>query len=371
MGKACERKILVVGPLPPPQTGNSLPIQNLIKYWQSQGFNIKSINVNRSNLLSGYFSFKLFFFWIKIYIHLFFNKSSYEFIYLSIAGSPLGNLRDLIFYAILGKTRNVLIVHLFGGFSFKKIIQSNGIIGRLNRYYLGGVKRIVVESEYQKAFFSSLTQRDKIQVIENFAEDDLFTTKDKILQKFYEPSKIKIIFLSNLLYGKGHIELLNAFLLLKRDTRKKFELHFVGNLVHDPGKKFLNKIIGSNDIFFHGFLNGDKKRELLFNSHIFCLPTYYPYEGLPFSIIESYASGCVGIMTNHSGIQYIFSDKKNGFQIQKQDVQSIVEVLEYISIQTEYGYEFLKEKALFNYEQALTRNRVSCFLDTFNKIVIK
>jgi hypothetical protein len=46
-------------------------------------------------------------------------------------------------------------------------------------------------------------------------------------------------------------------------------------------------------------------------------------------------------------------------------------VLEYISIQTEYGYEFLKEKALFNYEQALTRNRVSNFIYSFNKIIAK
>jgi glycosyltransferase involved in cell wall biosynthesis len=362
-------KILVVGPLPPPQTGNSLPIQILIKSWEKQGYKISSINLNRSGLLSGTFSFERLFLWLKIYFHVFFNKGKYHFIYLSLAESTFGNLRDLLFYAILGKKRNVLIVHLFGGYSFKKIIQSNGIIGRLNRYYLGGVLKIVVESEYQKTFFSSLSQSDKVQIIENFAEDDLFTTEGAILQKFHQVTKLRIIFLSNLLYGKGHLELLDAFLLLKNETREKFELHFVGNLVHDPEKNFLNKIVGTSDIFFHGFLNGDKKRDLLFNCHIFCLPTYYPYEGLPFSIIESYASGCVGIMTAHSGIPFIFEDKKNGFQIQKQDIYSIVEVLENIAIKAQNGHEFLKEKALFNYKQALKRNRASHFVDSFNNIL--
>ena len=371
MSLALKFSILIVGPLPPPHTGNSLPILKLINSWESQGFIIKAINVSSTSLSSGNLSLKKILFWFKIYFYLIFKKGSYDFIYLSIAESIYGNLRDLIFYALLGKSRSILIVHLFGGFNLKKIVQSQGLLGIINRYYLSSVLRIVVESEYQKSFFSLLVQRDKVQIVENFAEDELFIKREQIFHKFQNPPKLKIIFLSNLLYGKGHLELLDAFLSLNVNVRKKFELHFAGNLVHDPQNNFLVRVNNSNDIYFHGFLNGDKKRDLLFESHIFCMPTYYPFEGLPFSIIESYASGCVSILTQHSGIPFIFTDKFNGFQIQKQNIQSIVEVLETISIQVKDGYDFLIDKALFNYEQALKRNRLSQFIESFNSIIRK
>jgi glycosyltransferase involved in cell wall biosynthesis len=366
-----RKKILVVGPLPPPHTGNSLPVQMLVDTWSKSGHEVHAISFSSTSLISGNFSFKKLFIWLRIYSHLLKNKKQYDYIYLSVAESTFGNFRDLLFYFLLGDKRSNVIIHLLGGNTFKNIVQSEGFIGKVNRYFLERILYIVVESEYQKSFFSSSQIQSKVKVVENFAEDSLFTSRELITQKFNSPDKIRILFLSNLLYGKGHLELLEAFISLPEIVRNKFELHFAGNLVYDPNADFLLRVGACKNVVFHGFINGEKKKELLASSHIFCLPTYYPFEGLPFSIIESYASGCVGVMTGHSGIPFIFSDQINGYMIEKNNIDSIIQNFIRISKEVDQGYEGLLKIALHNYNQALSRNRMSQFIISFDNMLFK
>ena len=61
---------------------------------------------------------------------------------------------------------------------------------------------------------------------------------------------------------------------------------------------------------------------------MFCLPTYYPYEGQPFCIIEAYATGCSVITTTHSGIKDVFADGVNGYEVAAKSVPSLVAALE-------------------------------------------
>ena len=62
-------------------------------------------------------------------------------------------------------------------------------------------------------------------------------------------------------------------------------------------------------------VSGKKKRDLLENCDIFILPTNYPYEGQPISILEAYASSCAVITCNHSWIPDIFEDGTNGMYV--------------------------------------------------------
>ena len=69
------------------------------------------------------------------------------------------------------------------------------------------------------------------------------------------------------------------------------------------------------------------RRSLFAAAHVFCLPTYYPYEGQPLSILEAYASGCVVVTTNHSGIRDVFKPEENGYEVEKKSAESIAQVL--------------------------------------------
>ena len=53
---------------------------------------------------------------------------------------------------------------------------------------------------------------------------------------------------------------------------------------------------------------------------VFMLPTRYPNEGQPISILEAMGNGMTIITTNHAGIPDIVEDGVNGFVIDKKEI---------------------------------------------------
>ena len=83
-------------------------------------------------------------------------------------------------------------------------------------------------------------------------------------------------------------------------------------------------ITQAESIHYHGTVRGEEKRRLLRDAHVLCLPTYYPYEGQPISILEGYASGCAVITTDHSGIfDVVFKPGVNGLAVEKRSAESL------------------------------------------------
>ena len=90
---------------------------------------------------------------------------------------------------------------------------------------------------------------------------------------------------------------------------------------------FLKNLEETKSAVYHGVVSGESKKELFKNSAVFCLASYYKYEGQPISIIEAYASGCFVLTTECGGIPDIFTDRINGILIEQKSAESIVEAL--------------------------------------------
>ena len=146
---------------------------------------------------------------------------------------------------------------------------------------------------------------ERLHAVPNFAGDEFFVTSSEIDNKFTSVEPLRLLFLSNLLPGKGHEELLTALSQLPLDMCKRLHVNFAGGFESPEDEaRFRNRAqtIKTMQINVLGVVHGEQKRELLRNAHLFCLPTYYPYEGQPISILEAYASGCAVMTTDHSGI---------------------------------------------------------------------
>jgi glycosyltransferase involved in cell wall biosynthesis len=253
-------------------------------------------------------------------------------IYLSISESFLGNLKDLCIYLICYSSLGKMFIHLLGGAGIRRILAGDGLRYRLNRFFIRRLSGVIVEGQTQAATFSPLVGPERIHVVPNFAEDFLFVTEDEIRRKFAGRTTINVLFLSNLLFGKGHNELVEAYLSLARETRDRVRIVFVGGFdSRNARSEFLQKLDGHEGLVYKGeFIGGTEKKALYNETHVFCLPTYYPYEGQPISILEAYATGCVVITTEHSGIPDVFKDGVNGFAVKTKSSQSIRQVLETI-----------------------------------------
>jgi glycosyltransferase involved in cell wall biosynthesis len=219
----------------------------------------------------------------------------------------------------------------------------------LNKIFISRLGAVIVEGQFQADYFKNVINENRIHIIPNFAQRFLFTNPDSIIKKFEDVAKIKVLFLSNLLFGKGHYELLEAFQTLNKNEREYFEINFAGGFENDKEKeKFIKLIQPYSQLNYLGHVGGEKKAELFKSAHLFCLPTYYPFEGQPFVIIEAYAAGCAVITTDHSGIPYIFKDNLNGILVEKKSVLSLKEILKGVSV----GEFPLRDFAFYNLKEA-------------------
>lgn len=322
-----EQKILCIVPFSPPVTGMSIASETIVKHLEGR-HKVTVIEYQKGNLKSGNFSLGQFLKVLGIGFQLQFIKNDFDSVYLVLSSSLWGNIRDLGFLFMMGKRlRRKTVLHLHG-VNFKKYLKDFRLWQEfLNKHFLGDVKSAIVLGETYKDIFYGYISDNKIRIINNFFDSSLLINEENLIQKINSSGKVKILFLSNLIKEKGYESLLNVFLSLPQEVKRKSELHFAGNIKSSRDKaEFLKRIKDQENIFYHGPVEGSEKKELLISSHVFCLPTVYHYEGQPISIIEAYAAGCVVLTTKNGGIRDIFEDKKNGFYISKEFIESEVEV---------------------------------------------
>lgn len=87
---------------------------------------------------------------------------------------------------------------------------------------------------------------------------------------------------------------------------KRFHFDFAGKFFEDSEKEYFDSYVKENKleeyITYHGIVGGESKRNLLKECYIFALPTRYPNEGQPISILEAMGNGMFIISTDHAGI---------------------------------------------------------------------
>jgi glycosyltransferase involved in cell wall biosynthesis len=251
-------------------------------------------------------------------------------IYLTLSQSVAGNVKDLVTYALCFRKLPRTVLHLHGGGIGRIVFDKHPILRWANNPFLKRIGAVVVLSPSLRQIFAAMVSPERIHVIPNFAHDELFLDTAQIQSKFATTEPLRLLFLSNLIKGKGFEELANAYDLLSLRSQKMVQIDFAGQFGSEQDKQsFLRNIRSKPTVRYHGLVDGDNKKQLLAQAHILCLPTYYRYyEGQPISILEGYASGCVVITTDHGGIPDVFEPGRTGFYVEKQSARSIADVIE-------------------------------------------
>jgi glycosyltransferase involved in cell wall biosynthesis len=368
-----REKILCLVPLSPPITGAAAASETIVESLKER-HTVRAIGYQRGNLISGKFSFiqsaRILTVGLKLVILKLINEIDH--VYLVISSTRWGNLRDLFILTILGKKRRKkCVVHLHGANYDTCMLSAPAWIRSLNRSLFNDVQAAIVLGASLESVFDGYVPPSKIKIVKNYFEPDLLIPEERIKVKFGSLKKIKILFLSNLIKEKGYEILLHSFLSLPENVRNKAELHFAGaiNSLKDKNE-FIKKMNNEPNIYYHGVVIGNEKKDLLWGSHVFCLPTIYKYEGQPISILEAYASGCCVIATNNGGIRDIFSDGKNGFAVGGFDEvrnDNLAEILE----KTILNNTGLIKIAHHNRSEAMNLYKKSVFSNNVGRIILE
>ena len=167
------------------------------------------------------------------------------------------------------------------------------------------------------------TNKEKITVIPNGADPILYKkiTPNNFKKKYNIKGKV-ILFLGRLNPTKGPEVLAKAGKEILKE-RKDLNFIFVGP---DEGKaEEVKEIIkDSPQMQYIGPLSGKEKiAEAYQSADVFVMPSYR--EGMPLTLIESFASGLPVVASPVNGIPYEMEENVNGFFVNYGDIKNLKE----------------------------------------------
>lgn len=213
--------VLFIAPLPPPVTGHSLAAKIFLSELKKTN-KVEIINLSKTSLKQGLNSFSRIIQVVGIINKVWRKKKYVDLIYFTISESFAGNIKDIIVYIICFNCLNKMIIHLHGGSIKKLIFNNNKILYRINKYLISRMCGTVVLGESHIDIFSDIIDKKKIHVVHNFAEDYLFLDEDIVISKFNNIYPLRILFISNLISGKGYNELVDAYISLNDIIKKEY-----------------------------------------------------------------------------------------------------------------------------------------------------
>jgi glycosyltransferase involved in cell wall biosynthesis len=360
--------VLFIGTLPPPVTGQSLACQVLLDELRKR-HDVEIVNLSKSEFKQGISSLARVWQIFGVLWSVWRRRRACDVIYFTTSESVAGNLKDLLVYLMCLRRLRVMAAHLHGGAGMRGImLGERRTLRALNEFFLRRLGAMIVLGKRHVDMFAAAIAPERIHIVPNFAQDELFSTPEAIERKFLRTEPLRLLFLSNLLPGKGHVELLEAYRLLSPEQRARVEIDFAGGFESEEQKQgFLANMQGLPGVRYHAVVHGERKRRLFAEAHVFCLPTYYPYEGQPISILEAYAAGCAVITTDHSGIFDIFTDGINGQAVAKQSATSLRSAIEQALEQP----QSLQRMAKANHELALRSYRTARYTDDLIAIIAR
>ncbi len=231
----------------------------------------------------------------------------------------IGSLRDYMVGKLCKRSGVKTILHCHYG-CITEYVTSHSVVGKLVRMAM---------KQYDSIWVLDSGSYGTLKLIPEF-KDKVFLTPNPILVpddvKIKPKTYNRVGFVGNLLPSKGIFELTEAA------VRKGFILNIIG-----PGskdviqriKEIAGNCLGKN-IFLHGLLPNDVAIEFIKKLDIVALPTYYPFEAFPMSILEAMSLGKLVISCPRAAIKDMLTGldgKPCGILIKEKSSSAIAEAV--------------------------------------------
>ena len=340
-----SEKILFFGKLPPPYTGENVVSHSILKLLEAD-FDITILNTSGSiEKKEGLFK-KINYFTNQIlYVFRSFvrlnnvlkKEKKFKFLYFSGSSSLFGNLSDYILVHICRKHVEKIICHLHRG-NFKDNFTKFRFFNA-GKYLSNNIDKFIFLSKSLSNDVRDHIPEAKREVLSNPIDKYILLTEAEFknkLELLKSKNRFIITYLSNFILSKGYMEIVEALKLLPAEIKDKLLVRFIGEWIDSDIEKntFFQSIHSkelSSSIEYIGPLKvREKIKNLLIESDIFCLPSYYALEAQPVSIIEAMNAGNAIISTVHASIPEYVDNYKFGLLIEKRNTAALAKAIEYL-----------------------------------------
>lgn len=344
-----QRKLLLLGPIPPPWSGHAVAVQILLKSTElRREFDVDHVNLN----FEGHGRIGRFLSTINSLCKVVTKmvREHPRLVYLTVSRSKLGCIKDCFFVVIARLFNARVIVHLHGG-NLTAFYDRNGFILKwILRTIYKHISYGIVLGESLKKQFERLLPSDRVRVVPNcYPSHEIKVPLERSRRD--NSGSLRVLFLSNVLPSKGLFDALKGVsIAIKRHV--PIEFIFVGEFLNHDGdlaklheyaeenvnaesiekryETFIKRLGIMHCVKRVGTIQGQAKWDILLSSDIFLLPVYNPYEGQPITILEAMRSGCALVTTSCGGIVDIMEDGITGRIVRPRCPEDIGDALEWI-----------------------------------------
>ena len=372
-------RLLVVGPLPPPIGGVETVTQAILESKAFDGFQVTHCDTTkgRPKQTQGRFDFgntvwALRHFW-RMAVAV--ARVRPDVVYLPVAGTWSGFLRDAVLAWIGRRSRARVVGHVHGS-DFHFVLERGGLNGRLVRGGLAQFDRLLVLGERWKRLVEDYGIRAEVAIVPSTLRREAFERG----ASFHRPPpgndaepappgerpgharerNVQGLFVGQVGRRKGVFDLLAAIKRVK-DMDVPFQLTLVGPAELEGEWEDLlerRRQLGVEDVTeFAGPLQGEPLYDCFRRGEVFVMPSYT--EGLPVVLYEAGAFEMPVITTGVGAIPDLVVDGRNGLLVEpgqiEQIVQAIVRVVRNPDERARMGRQLKQDIAAFHPDRVCAR----------------
>lgn len=177
----------------------------------------------------------------------------------------------------------------------------------------------------------------KRHLIPNTIDDEAWCSDEQVEESRLQRKKnenVRLLFLSNMIRSKGYMDVLEAVARLKSQDYH-VEIDFIGSWTSDRDREAFEKKVArlgmETTVNHHGPIHDRTRiKNFYLDAHVFLLPTYYPTEAQPLTIIEALNAGTPVITTKQGGIPKMVRENQEAFFVPPRNPAAIADAVQKI-----------------------------------------
>ncbi len=220
------------------------------------------------------------------------------------SASNLDFARHAIFVYLAKFFHKKVLLHLHGG-DFEDFYHAHE---KLAAHVCHKADGIIAVSSYFSNLFQTLRLCDRIYLLHNAIAPPHTTLP--LNETSSGKNKFRLLYIGRIHEKKGCFDVLHCIGTYKEKFGDKLEYHLAGQGDTDQMNAIITQYGIADCVFYHEWLNGKSKEELINHSDCYIQPSYFESFGL--SILEAMAHGLPVITSPIGGIPDLIENNING-----------------------------------------------------------
>lgn len=248
-----------------------------------------------------------------------------DIIHLNTSLEPKSFWRDAVYLAVSQCLGIKVVYQVHGGELPQQFFNGKKLLTGFLRWLLTLPDAVVLLASVELEAYQSFTHCKRLLVIPNAVDLKDFPERSG---KEIESEVVQLGYIGRLAHNKGVFEAIEALDILRKAGVDGIALTIAGSGPAEADLRGLVKKLGlESHVIFAGALFGEQKKRFWEQVDIFVFPTFHR-EGLPYTVLESLASGTPLVTTRMGGIRDVIADGIQGFFVEPHDAGGVAAALQ-------------------------------------------